>query len=91
MVRHPNRGKWNSCCGKYAPKNGKGYIEEVFLKGKELHAAFVTDSGKRCTFRLYPLNRESFTIKPDPRQISFGRDCVSIDGEIQKKLSAGSI
>lgn len=87
MVRHPNRSRWNSYCGRYEPKNREGYIEEVFLKGKELHAAFVTDSGSRCTFRLYPLNRQIFAIKPDPRQISFGRNCVTLDGEIQRKLS----
>ncbi len=85
-VRHPNRSKWSSCCGKYEPRGKAGYIEEVFLKGKELHAAVVTDSGNRCGLRLYPLNRQIFTIKPEPRQISFGRDCVTMDGKTQRKL-----
>ncbi|MBQ2202294.1 MAG: hypothetical protein II412_06950, partial [Clostridia bacterium] len=86
-VKDPDKSKWESFCGKYEKQDEDFPIEEVYGKDGELYAKVAYDEDDVCDYRLYPIGENTFGRKGGMVKITFGENCLVINGEITcKKL-----
>jgi len=86
-VKDPDKSKWESFCGKYEhPEDADFIIDEVIMKDGELYANAIDDDGDDLTFRLYPIGESEFGRKGGMLRVTFGDNCLVIDGIICKIL-----
>ena len=80
------RRGWKAYCGRYEQKLEDFPLEEVFLKDGKLYAR-LTDVGEgEKTYQLYPIGKKTFGRKGGFAKITFGENCLTIDGISCKKL-----
>ena len=86
-VKDPDKSKWESFCGKYEhPEDSDFIVDEVFLKGGELHANAIDEDGDSLMFRLYPIGENEFGRKRGMLKLTFGDGCLMFDDVTCKKL-----
>ena len=87
-VPNPDKSNWERFCGKYEhPEDADFIVDEVFLKDGELYMNAIDDDGDDFTDRLYPIEENTFGRKQGMLKITFGDNCLVIDGKVTcKKL-----
>ena len=86
-VKDPDKSKWESFCGKYEKQDEDFPIEEVYSKDGELYAKVAYEEDDVCDYRLYPIGEDTFGRKGGMVKITFGEDCLVINGKTTcKKL-----
>ena len=86
-LKSVDKSKWESFCGKYEKQDEDFPIEEVYGKDGELYARVAYDEDDVCDYRLYPIEENTFGRKGGKVKITFGEDCLVINGETTcKKL-----
>jgi CubicO group peptidase (beta-lactamase class C family)/RimJ/RimL family protein N-acetyltransferase len=79
------RTGWKSFCGKYEPLVEDFRLDEVFLQDGDLFARIIGEDGA-FTSKLYPIGKKTFGRKGGFAKITFGKNCLTIDGVTCKKL-----
>ena len=86
-VKDPDRSKWENFCGKYEhPEDEDFIVDEVFMKDGDLWATAVDEDGDRLSFRLYPIGENEFGRKGGMLKLTFGENCLTVDGVTCKKI-----
>ena len=78
------RGR-KSFCGKYEQNVEDFRIDEIFMEDETLFARVITEEGEKV-YELYPIGKKTFGRKGGFAKITFGDDCLVIDGITCKKL-----
>jgi CubicO group peptidase (beta-lactamase class C family)/RimJ/RimL family protein N-acetyltransferase len=81
----PGKKTLRSYCGKYEQNIEDFRLDEIFLQDGKLYARILTEDGEK-TNRLYPIGKKTFGRKGGFAKIVFGKDCLSVDGVVCKKL-----
>lgn len=86
-LKDPDTSKWDSFCGRFEhPEEADFLIDEVYLKDGDLWAKAIDDEGDPLEFQLYPLGENEFGRKGGMLKLTFGENCLTVDGETCKKL-----
>ena len=88
LVDTPGKKFLRSCCGRYEhPEGAEFCVDEVYLEDGDLYAKFIDAERGEITSKLYPIGRKTFGRKGGFSEITFGKDCVTVnDGAACKKL-----
>ena len=76
---------WKAFCGKYEQNDEDFRIEEVYMEDETLFAR-VIDEEETKIYELYPIGKKTFGRKGGFLKITFGDNCLVIDGITCKKL-----
>ncbi|MBR0137686.1 MAG: GNAT family N-acetyltransferase [Erysipelotrichaceae bacterium] len=85
MAEDEDPSDWEPFCGKYEQLIEDFPLEEVYLEDEKLYAR-VNDENGGFTCQLYPIGENTFGRKGGFAKITFGDDCLIIDGIKCKKL-----
>ena len=77
--------QWEAFCGKYEQLNEEFRLEEVYMQDGKLYAKILGDDGE-FTSQLYPIGEKTFGRKGGFAKISFGENCLTVNGITCKKL-----
>ncbi len=80
-----DKSGWAAFCGKYEQNNEAFRIDEICLEDEKLWAKVLTGEGEQ-RYELYPIGEKRFGRKGGFAGISFGDNCLTIDGITCKKL-----
>ena len=86
-IQKPDKTKWENFCGKYEKKVEDFPIEEVYSKDGDLYMKVVFGEDEVYDFRLYPIVENRFGRKGGLVEITFGDNCLVIDGIACKKIN----
>ena len=80
-----DKSGWAAFCGKYEQNDEAFRIDEIYLEQEKLWAKVLTEEGEQ-RYALYPIGEKRFGRKGGFASISFGDNCLTIDGTTCKKL-----
>ena len=78
------RGR-KSFCGKYEQNTEDFRLKEIYLEDETLYAKIADKEGEKV-YELYPIGKKTFGRKGGFLKITFGDNCLVIDGITCKKL-----
>ena len=81
MCQNINKADWPSYCGIYEPTDEESHWNEVFLQDGKLYR-----KSEETTYQLYAIGENEFGEKGNYHKIIFGKDHLTIDGTICKKI-----
>ncbi len=82
-IKDPDRSGWEELCGTY---EWQKYRITVSVKGENLFADFVQDTGDSLEMKLYPLGGKTFGMKEESGDITFGDGCLTFYDVEGRKL-----
>lgn len=85
MAEDVSKRGWKAYCGKYEQLVPDFRLEEVFLQDGDLYARVLSEDGG-FTCKLYPIGKKTFGRKGGLAKITFGENCLTLNGVTCKKL-----
>ena len=87
MIKDPDKSKWSDFCGTYEQLCEDFRLEKVWMQDGDLYGKACNDpEGEYFTFKLLPIGENVFGRANGGVKITFGDNCLVIDGIICKKL-----
>ena len=87
MIKDPDKSKWPDFCGTYEQLCEDFRLEKVWMQDENLYGSACNDPDDGYfTFKLLPIGENTFGRANGGVQITFGDNCLVIDGVTCKKL-----
>ncbi len=87
MIKDPDKSKWPDFCGTYEQLCEDFRLEKVWMQDGDLYGKACNDpEGEYFTFKLLPIGENVFGRANGNVKITFGDNCLVIDGVTCKKL-----
>ena len=87
LAEKPGKRSLKAFCGRYEhPENADYCVDEVFMQEGKLFAKFIDEEQGAFTGQLYPIGKKTFGRKGGFAKLTFGKDCVTYNDQICKKL-----
>ncbi len=85
-IPDPDKSRWGAYCGKYEQRIEDFRLGEVFLKDGDLYGTVSDAEYGDYSFKLIPVGENTFGRNGGSLRVTFGADCLEIDGVTCKKL-----
>ena len=86
-IENPDRSNWANCVGRYEQNVADFHLGEIFLRDGELYGTVFDRPDGDLTFRLIPVGNNTFGRNGGALRVTFGDDCLVIDGIACKKIN----
>ncbi len=87
MIKDPDKSKWPDFCGTYEQLCEDFRLEKIWMQDGDLYGKACNDpEGEYFTFKLLPIGENTFGRANGNVKITFGDNCLVIDGVTCKKL-----
>ena len=87
MIKDPDKSRWPDFCGEYEELVEAFMLKKVWMKDGDLYGLACNDPEKDYfTFKLLPIGENTFGRANGSVKITFGDNCLVIDGITCRKL-----
>ena len=86
MIKDPDKSKWPDFCGEYETLCKAFMLKKVWMQDGNLYGLANNEVRDNITFKMLPLGENVFGRAGGSVRITFGENCLVIDGITCKKL-----